>query len=207
MKTKDLKFWKTIEGGKKLHYIFLQEGIFFVLTDMDKGFRGNFHAISLEEVDSVRNQFCSNLIPKTFQCSRIFKFISEVKGKENNNTKKTEMEESFLIDRLTRIAYILTGMNLLKIDKYAGSVFFTKNINLHKSIVNIENNEGELKSNDLANKNPKYKPIKIETDPSKTLKLRKTEKLLRRCPYCNIDVNTNKYEKHIKLRCPKRPKN
>jgi hypothetical protein len=175
---------------------------------MDKGDRGNFHAIKLEEVDCIRNQFCSNLIPQTFQSSKIFGWISQIKGQEKNSIKNKEMEESFIIDRLTRICYILVKMNLLKIEKQSGSVFFAKNLRLHNQIITIDDKEELLNQQykQISHRIISHKPIKIEIDPSKNSRINKKKKSLKKCPYCNADVCTRKYEKHIKLRCPKRPK-
>lgn len=32
------------------------------------------------------------------------------------------------------------------------------------------------------------------------------EKRKRRCPYCKVEINSSNYSKHIKLRCPKKPR-
>lgn len=211
MKPINLKFWKEIKGGKKSHYIFTQEDTFFVLTDMDKEERGNFYAISLEEINCVRNQLCSNLIPETFQCSKIFNFIDEIKG-QKGYIKNKNKEPRFITDRLTRICYILTGMNLLKLEKYSGSVFFTKKELLHYQISKINSENENLESQYIPSKKRDLndKPIKIEpiknANHSK-INLPKRKKPLTKCPYCNTYISEKKYEKHIKFKCPKTQKN
>ena len=207
MKLEDLQFWKRIEGGRKSHYIFKQDDLFYVFTDLDEGMRGNFICLSQTEIDKVREELSAKIVPKRFRCRSIYQYVKGMDIQLSQGKDETEKQNyiNYYVDRLTRICYILEGQGFLVQVKDGNVTYFYKYPEVSSQTINLQ--KKRLKNSVLPSATQK---INKKIDLTKNLILfpkysggKTTEKRI--CPYCNVSLNRNKFDKHTQQKCPKRP--
>lgn len=168
MKPKDLIFWQEVKG-KKSHFIFKQEDIYYIFTTKEGDTRGNFLIISQIEVDSVLKQLFDKIKRDTFHLRDIYQRIKGV----DFPTQLKDDNLDYFISRLRNICYILVAKNYLEIVKYGRSIYFSKTMELMKQTKT---------SNTAFDKENTEKKYKKEI-----------------CPVCNCKLkNENSLKKHLR---------
>jgi hypothetical protein len=109
MKLQNLQFYDVIKG-KKPHYIFKQDDVFYVMTSMDEDQRGNFVAIKLDEVNKVKARI-KELNLYSFHPKQI-------------NLYRYMPDESHREHRLRCICYILVADKSLEMEKAGRELHF-----------------------------------------------------------------------------------
>lgn len=208
MKDIDLQFWKSLDGGRKEHYIFKQQDTFYIITESDKGNRGRFHAIDQNEIDEIRIRLFSKMVPKQFRPSAILRLIQypEFCKKMGYVDISKDSWEEYCTDRLTRICYILSLQGYLIFEKFSGANHFLKN----KPIEIIS----QKKAREAAkSKSENFTETKVQAIQN-LLKLSSTGTPLHlqgsrrnkrtKCPYCQCVLKASRLNSHLQSRCPEK---
>lgn len=195
MKSKSLEFYKQIEGKKK-HFIFKQDDVFYVMTSMDEDKRGNFFSISQFEINKLL-RYIQNLNLSLFHPDEIDLF--------------KEIEKEYRTQRIRSICYILVGKDLLELEKYGREIYFratNKILNKNVTSTNRVNDNLELKHIDSKISNQSEWRLILEshsdTKNDKENKSNKKRKTVTNCPFCGFPVRTDSLRTHKMKTCPKR---
>lgn len=121
MRQGDLQFWTVVEG-RKPHWIYRQDGTYYIMTEMEEDSRGNFLTVDRIEVDRVRRELAVDSIPKVFHCEEIYPAIRGLRGSERLKRE----DKDYFISRLRAVGYVLVGHGLLGIRKEGRKYYFTK---------------------------------------------------------------------------------
>lgn len=109
MNSKNLVFCGKVDG-KKPHFIFSQDGIYYVMTTMDKDLRGNFFAIQSHELKRLKTYLVKN---------SFFDFHPK-----DVSLYREIHEESYRSQRIRSLCYILVFERDLELKRVGREIHF-----------------------------------------------------------------------------------